>query len=151
MIVDSSALIAIILAESHGPDMRTAIFDAATVVIPASVLTEIQLATGGRYPKHLVAADELVALLLDGGAEIAPFTHLHAEITRSARTRFGKGNGSGGLLNFGDLMVYAVAKERNEPLLCTGRDFFATDLQLHPASRLAAADQGRGDGLGEPA
>ncbi len=80
--------------------------------------------------------DELVAMLLSAGAEIAPFTHRHAEITRTARERYGKGNGSGGLLNFGDLMVYAIAKDRREPLLCTGRDFASTDLELHPASRM---------------
>ncbi len=78
----------------------------------------------------------LVAELLGSGTIIAPFEHRHADITAIARAAYGKGNGRGGPLNFGDLMVYAIAKERNLPLLCTGNDFASTDLIIHPASRL---------------
>lgn len=42
---------------------------------------------------------------------------------------------SGGVLNLLDLMVYAAAKDRDEPVLCTGRDYAFTDVGIHPASR----------------
>jgi ribonuclease VapC len=80
-------------------------------------------------------ADDLVARLESRGCAILAFTRDHARIAVAAELRFGSGNGRGGTLNLLDLMVYAVAKDRGEPLLCTGKDFAATDLELHPASR----------------
>ena len=82
------------------------------------------------------ASEALIDRLLNAGAIVASFEHRHAVLTRSAKEHYGKGNGRGGLLNFGDLMVYAIAKDRGEPLLFTGRDFASTDLDLHPASRM---------------
>ena len=123
------------MAESHWETLLRALAEPG-VVIPAHVLTELNLTTANRGQPIIAAADALVADLIKRGAEIAPFSHRHAEITRAARERYGKGNGSGGLLNFGDLMVYAIARDRGELMLCTGRDFASTDLALHPASRL---------------
>ena len=136
MIIDSSALVAIILGEPHGDELRDAIFGAATAQLPATAMTEILLVIGGRRQPHLAAAQRLFDLLLDNGVRVAPFEQRHAAITASARSQYGKGNGSGGKLNFGDLLVYAVAKDRGEPLLCTGADFTTTDLTIHPASRI---------------
>ncbi len=120
------------------PDWRAllAALAQSDCVVPASVLTELQLTAASRGPQIKVAASGLIDELLRNGASIAPFEKRHADITAVAREQYGKGNGRGGQLNFGDLMVYAVAKARNEPLLCTGRDFATTDLTLHPASRL---------------
>ena len=73
--------------------------------------------------------------MIADGLEVVTYEQRHAEITAIARGRYGKGNGTGGKLNFGDLMVYAVAKNRKEPVLCTGNDFATTDLVIHPASR----------------
>ncbi len=108
----------------------------AHCIVPATVLTELQLAMSGRDRPAAEGAEALVEKLLAFGMEVAPFERRHANLTATARERFGKGNGRGGKLNFGDLMVYAIAKERGEPLLCTGSDFASTDLELHPASRL---------------
>lgn len=137
MIVDTSALIAIALAEDAWPQLRDALFD-TVCTIPAPVLTELQLAIPYRSSAFRVAASSLLSHLLSAGAEVAAFERNHAEMTVSARARYGRGNGRGGLLNFGDLMVYAIAKDHNQPLLCTGRDFTSTDLIIHPASRLDA-------------
>lgn len=104
--------------------------------IPAPVLTELQLATSQRGERVAEAAAELVAALVTKGATIAAFQQRHADITDIARQRYGKGNGRGGKLNFGDLMVYAVATERGEPLLFTGNDFSSTDVLIHPSSRI---------------
>jgi ribonuclease VapC len=56
-------------------------------------------------------------------------------LAAEADARNGKDMGEGGKLNLFDLMVYAVAKQRGEPLLCTGKDFAASDALLHPACR----------------
>ena len=138
MIVDTSALAAIAMAEPHWEALVAALADFKCVV-PASVLTELQLAMPKRGPLVAAAASALVEQLLEGGGRIAPFEHRHTIITAAARDRFGKGNGKGGKLNFGDLLVYAIAKDCGEPLLCTGRDFASTDLAIHPASRLDPA------------
>ena len=107
-------------------------------VVPAPVITELKLAASRRRPATIAAADFLLDNLLASGAQVASFQRHHAELTGPARDRYGKGNGRGGLLNFGDLMVYAIAKEGGQPLLCTGRDFVSTDLEIHPASRIDA-------------
>ncbi|MGE3690157.1 MAG: type II toxin-antitoxin system VapC family toxin [Novosphingobium sp.] len=137
MIIDSSALVAILLDEPHSAELRGAIFGTSGVVLPATAITEIQMVVGGRGPDYLACAEALIEFLLANGVEVAPFSRRHAALTATARKRFGKGNGAGGKLNFGDLMVYAVAKDRSEPLLCTGLDFITTDLEIHPASRLS--------------
>ena len=134
MIVDTSALVAIILGEPGWGELRRAVA-AGPSRLPAPALTELHLVAAGRNQDDAARATALVQNLLGDGLEIIPFEHHHAEITAVARERFGKGNGQGGLLNFGDLMVYAIAKDRGEPLLCTGRDFSSTDLDIHPASR----------------
>ena len=135
MIVDTSALVAIVNGEKDWQGLRNAI-NASRAIIPAPVLTEFWLVVGGRNPDLLPIGEAVIASFMNDGVEIVSFEQRHAVITGSARGLYGKGNGRGGLLNFGDLMVYAIAKDRNEPLLCTGRDFASTDLEIHPASRL---------------
>lgn len=105
-------------------------------VIPAPVLTEISLVTGGHSDGRRERAQILITALLAQNTRIAAFEQRHADITATARDLYGKGNGRGGKLNFGDLMVYAIAKQTGLPLLCTGSDFATTDLVLHPASRI---------------
>lgn len=136
MIVDTSALIAVTVGEPEWEALQAALLE-PSASIPAPVLTELALVTGAKSPAIRDAARGLVDTLILKGCEIAAFDHRHAEIARTARDRYGRANGRGGLLNFGDLMVYAIAKQRGEPVLCTGRDFASTDLDIHPASRLA--------------
>lgn len=135
MIVDTSALAAIVFGEAEWERLRDAI-NSSDTTIPAPALTELWLATGRRGRDYQAQARSLIALFVADHVEVAPFDQRHADLTATARDAYGRGNGRGGLLNFGDLMVYAVAKQRGEPLLCTGRDFASTDLDIHPASRL---------------
>lgn len=136
MIIDSSALVAILLREAHSTELRDAILGAKSAAIPAPAMTEIQLVIGGRGQQYLAATTALFEILLAEGVEVVAFDQRHADITAIAREAYGRGNGRGGKLNFGDLMVYAVAKDRGVPLLCTGHDFASTDLEIHPASRI---------------
>jgi ribonuclease VapC len=136
LIIDSSALIAIITSEPGKQKLLEALTQSRAVAIPAPVLTETQLVAGGRGAAFADGAQKLVAKLIANGASIIAFDHHHAAITMAARKTYGKGNGTGGKLNFGDLMVYAIAKATGLPVLCTGNDFVETDLVLHPASRI---------------
>jgi len=135
LIVDTSALVAILIGEPDWERMRQAINESPSV-IPASVVTELSLVTSRRLASFAEDAQILVQSFRQDGVEVAAFDYDHALLAHRARDRYGRGNGRGGTLNFGDLMVYALAKQRGEPLLCTGRDFAATDLVIHPASRL---------------
>lgn len=135
MIIDTSALAAIVLTEPGWEPLRSAIARSECVV-PAPVILEMKLAMAKHGDAIAAGANELLDRLLRAGAVIATYEDRHAMLSRSASDLYGKGNGRGGLLNFGDLMVYAIAKDRGEALLCTGRDFVSTDLEIHPASRL---------------
>ena len=135
MIVDTSALIAILMGEDDSEPMIWALATEAAL-LPAPARVEFfRVASGSRLnlgPQALALLSEWDA----GGMETVAFTAAHADLAARANARFGKGNGRGGELNLLDLMVYAVAMERGEPLLFKGRDFAATDVIHHPASSL---------------
>lgn len=134
MIVDTSALIAVLLHE-EGSDRILNALDEEAGFLPAPALAEFWAVASGSRVDAAQQAGSLLEEWRDGGLTVLPFTGDHADRVREAISLYGKGNGRGGLLNLADLMVYSVAKERNEPLLCTGKDFAATDLELHAASR----------------
>ena len=136
MIVDTSALVAITFAEDRWEEISKAL-SRGRWLVPATVLTEYFLVSGGsRQSTDTDRAGAIVNALLTKGLEVIAFDDRHARRTQGARDAYGKGNGRGGTLNFGDLMVYAVAKDLDQPLLFTGRDFAATDVRVHSASRI---------------
>ena len=134
MIVDTSALIAILIGEP-GADALLDALESEPAVLPAPARVEFLRVASGSRLQLAVQAQQLLAEWEDGGLTTIPFDASHAQIASEANARYGSGNGQGGPLNLLDLMVYAVARERGEPLLCTGQDFAATDLELHVASR----------------
>jgi ribonuclease VapC len=81
------------------------------------------------------AAEELLSNLLGAELRIEPFTAADAEQASRANMEHGVGNGRGGRLNLIDLMVYAVARRLDRPILCTGTDFASTGVAVHPDSR----------------
>jgi ribonuclease VapC len=135
VIVDTSALIAILMGEVDSePTIWALATEAALLPAPARV-EFFRVASGAR----LNLASHALALLSEwdaGGMETVAFTSTHADFAARANARFGKGNGRGGELDVLNLMVYAVAMERGEPLLFRGRDFAATDVRRHPASSI---------------
>lgn len=70
----------------------------------------------------------LDAFIEEAGVELYPVNEEQAHIALDARIRFGRGMGHGGVLNFGDVFSYALAKSLDAPLLYVGRDFAATDV-----------------------
>ena len=132
MIVDTSGLVAILRQEAGFESLRDAI-GVEGGSLPAPAMVEFMMVAGGAAKVR--EALSLLDVFREQGLVTVAFTAEHAAVAADANTRFGKGNGRGGLLNLLDLMVYAVARERGEPLLCTGKDFASTDIEIHTASR----------------
>lgn len=134
MIIDTSALIAVLSREEGYNRLIDAIVaERGGIPAPASV-EFLRVASNQRFGLRAEAEDLLLKFDRRGCATLA-FTQDHARIAIAAEPQYGSGNSNGGPLNLLDLMVYAVAKESGEPLLCTGKDFAATDIVLHAASR----------------
>ena len=134
VIVDTSALVAIAKFEPHAKTLHDAIV-AEGAIVPAPVLVEYNRVTTDRGKRPDPAAQDVLRFLMAKALTVEPFTAADAEIAVAADAQHGLGNGRGGTLNFGDLMVYAVAKRLAKPILCTGGDFAAAGADLHPASR----------------
>ena len=126
MVVDSSALVAILREDpGHEPFLQKAL-SADRTVVGATVAFETAMVLSGRW--HRDARSTLHGLLRSIGAEIVPFTEEHYEAAVSAFLRYGKGRHPAGL-NFGDCMSYAFARVSGLPLLYIGDDFSKTDVQ----------------------
>ena len=122
MILDSSAIVAILRDEPERPAFSSAIDTAATTLISAATVLESSIVIG--RTRH----EDLDDLLSDGDVVVVPFDVDHARLAREAYVRFGKRSGSPAQLNFGDCMAYALAKATGEPLLFKGDDFTHTDV-----------------------
>ena len=125
MIVDSSALVAIVLKEPGWEDLLARIGEASSVAIGAPTLAE----TGAVLTARLgTQAPRLLRTLIDeADIDVVPFVEEHARAAMDAFSRYGKGRHPAGL-DFGDCLTYAVAKLSGEPLLFVGNDFSKTDL-----------------------
>ncbi len=126
MIIDTSALIAILRAEDDASNMALAIERAqARKISAASYLETAVVIDASRDPVASRRFDELVDT---AELRIEPVTHDQARIARDAYRDFGKGSGHKASLNFGDCFAYALAKSTGEPLLFKGNDFGHTDI-----------------------
>ena len=127
MIVDSSALIAILRNEPEAQAFSETIEKAQSVRISAGTLFEASIvADKFRDPRVSARFDEILEL---SGMVIEPVTAQHARIARQAYRDYGKGSGHPANLNFGDCFSYALAREKREPILFKGDDFIHTDLR----------------------
>lgn len=125
MIVDTSALAAVILGEADAEAQLKRMVAAETLAISAATLIEALIVVEARQGRE--AATDLAALLLELEAEVVSMDESQAEVAAYAWRRFGKGRHPAGL-NLGDTFSYALASTRGEPLLFKGRDFAATDV-----------------------
>ena len=130
--IDTSAIVACILAEPDQQALINAIADDPIRLISSVTLVEVTLGAEGRFGPTLYGeVDSFFSAL---SATIVSFTEQQAQISRIAFRRFGKGR-LPAALNFGDCCVYALAKETSEPILCTGNDFARTDLTVVSLAR----------------
>ena len=126
MIIDTSALIAILRDESEAKDCAIAIERAAARRLSAANFVETALVIdGSRDP---IASRRFDDLVKEARIVVEPVTEAQARIAREAYRDFGKGSGHPAKLNFGDCFAYALAKSSGEPLLFKGDDFVHTDI-----------------------
>ena len=132
MILDTSAILAILFKEADAPYFARKIVAAVPCRMSVANLLEAAIVIGGRGESAESDLDRFV-----GAAEIElmPVTAEQVECAREAWRRFGKGNHPAAL-NFGDCFAYALARTTGEPLLFKGEDFSRTDVE----SALAAGD-----------
>jgi ribonuclease VapC len=127
MVIDSSALIAILLGESDRERFKGAISEADIRLVSAVTKLEANLVAVGRFGPP--GAEELEAVLRNLAVTVVAFDDHQADIARDAFIRYGKGRHPAGL-NFGDCAAYALAIAEAEPLLFKGTDFAATDVEV---------------------
>lgn len=119
--VDTSAIVAIILAEPERAAFRTA----NALISTVSVVEARMVVHGRRGPRAVVHVDGLLRLPM---FEIVPPTLADMDAAYAAFVAFGKGSGHPAALNFCDMFAYALAKVRGLPLLFKGNDFAETDI-----------------------
>jgi ribonuclease VapC len=129
MIIDSSAMVAMLFEEPEGHLIDVAITRSAVCRMSSAGLLEASMILQSRRGSDGVRSLDL--LILRFGIEIVPFTESHARMARTAFERYGKGRHPA-KLNFGDCMAYALAKETGEELLFKGTDFALTDIAVAP-------------------
>jgi ribonuclease VapC len=126
MIIDSSALVAILKQEPEAKRFATAIMDDPVRLISAANWLEASmLAFSNRKDEGLRDMDLLIARY---GIETVAVTPRQAEFARRAFITFGKGTHAA-RLNFGDCLAYGLSQDTGEPLLFKGEDFSRTDVQ----------------------
>lgn len=126
MILDTSALIAILRSEPEARACADAIAYAAVRRISAANYVEAAAVIDGSGDP--IASRRFDDLIREASIEIAPVTADQARIAREAYRDFGRGSGHPAKLNFGDCFAYALAKTSNELLLFKGDDFNHTDI-----------------------
>lgn len=125
MIVDTSAIIAILREEREADVFLQALDDNRPAKVSAGSWVELGAVLSGFGIREL--EPQLLRLRHVAGIQIIPVTEQQAEIGRQAYLVFGKGNHPA-RLNFGDCFAYALAKATGEPLLFKGDDFVHTDV-----------------------
>ena len=126
MIIDASALLAVVLDEVDGRQYAHAIAGAARRRMPAVTWFEASLYVETRGDQ--IARQRFDDIFESFDIELLDFTAEHARLARTARRQYGAGENPA-RLNFGDCMAYAVAKHEREPLLFKGNDFAQTDIE----------------------
>jgi ribonuclease VapC len=133
VILDTSALVAILYREPEAQEFVQAIHDADVCRISVASHVELAMVIESQLgPEGMRQAE---ALFRRADITIEPVTIEHGALARQAFLDFGKGRHKAGL-NFGDCFPYALAKATGEPLLFKGDDFALTDIEpARPASR----------------
>lgn len=127
MIVDSSAVIAVLLREPGHERLLDGMARAHRAGIGAPTVAETGIVLTARLG---VSGRTLLSRLLEEAElVVVPFGEPHWQAAVQAFARYGKGRHAAAL-NFGDCMTYATAELAGEPLLCVGEDFAETDLVL---------------------
>ena len=127
MVIDTSAVLAIFLAEPERKPFLDSILQAETRMISAATVLETGIVLEARRGES--AGREFDLFVVRANLQIVPVDSEQPEIARSAWRKYGKGRHPAAL-NFGDCFAYALAKALGEPLLAKGTDFAGTDIEV---------------------
>jgi ribonuclease VapC len=127
MVLDTSALIALLLGEPSAPRLAAAVQASPARHVSVASVLETALVMQARVGEQ--GDLEVDALLRELELDVVPVDAEQLRLARDAAVRFGKGRHSAAL-NYGDLFSYGLAASLGEPLLCTGGDFGQTDVAL---------------------
>jgi len=127
MVIDTSALLAILQDEPERRTFNEAIEEAGSRVMSVATLVEVSIVIETRYGAE--GLRDLDLFVDRAGIELAGVDVEQANVARRAFSRFGKGRHPAGL-NYGDCFAYALAMVLGEPLLFKGDDFPQTDVTL---------------------
>lgn len=126
MILDSSAILAILFREPEWDRLITALEESDSISCGAPTLSEAGVVLGNR---HGFASGKLHRFVQEFDVQLVPIGGDHWAQAVRAYERFGKGRHKANL-NFGDCLAYAVAKLSRQPLLFVGNDFPETDIDI---------------------
>jgi len=126
MVIDSSAIVAILLGEAEAERLAAAIEAGSPRLLSAASLVEASIVIETR--KGEAGGRELDLFLYRAALEVVPVDQRQAEIARGAWREYGKGRHAAGL-NYGDCFAYALAKATGSALLFKGNDFSQTDIE----------------------
>jgi ribonuclease VapC len=126
MVLDTSALLALLLDEPEADAFRVAVEEDSTRLVSAATVLETAIVIEAR--KGVPAGRELDGLIQTAEVEVVPVDVEQVKEARRAYRRFGKGHHAAGL-NYGDVFAYALARVSGEPLLFKGDDFTRTDVR----------------------
>jgi ribonuclease VapC len=132
MVVETSAVLAILLDEPEAAEFAQLIEDDPAPLISAASVLESEIVLISRHGPD--ARADLQDFLAQGGLQVEPVTAEQAELALEAYQRYGKGRHRAGL-NFGDCFAYALCKATGQPLLFKGQDFSQTDITTVPHRR----------------
>jgi ribonuclease VapC len=125
MVIDTSALVAILAGEPESDEFNTLIAEAGDCSMTAATYAETHIVIDARYGG--VGTRELSLFLIEAQVQVVPVDRDLADLARFAYRRYGRGRDKA-QLNFGDTFSYALAKRTGQPLLFKGSDFEHTDV-----------------------
>jgi ribonuclease VapC len=126
MVIDSSAVVAILRQESGAEGLLRRLTAAGSRRISAASLLEAAIVLEAKSGER--GGEQLDLFLAGAQIEIAPVTSEQVQVARKAWRRYGKGSGHAARLNYGDCFSYALAHSLGEELLYKGADFAHTDV-----------------------
>ena len=127
MIVDTSAIVAVLLQEPDHAELLDRFAATPSVAVGAPTLAETGVVLAARLGPG--GKTLLTRFVQEADLAVLPFTADHWPLAVEAYLRFGKGRHPAAL-NLGDCMTYAICRAADRPLLCVGDDFARTDLPL---------------------
>ncbi|MGH3319905.1 MAG: type II toxin-antitoxin system VapC family toxin [Streptosporangiaceae bacterium] len=127
VVVDTSAAVAVLLGEPGSDEVIEHLECAAVRLMSAATRVELGIVIEARLGP--AGSDTVARFLRDADIEIVEVDSEDADRAVSGWRRYGKGRHRAGL-NFGDCFSYALAERTGHPVLCTGEDFAATDLDV---------------------